>query len=150
MKKLITASITDGFVGIWWYKPSDEVWAFLRNLDDGYNTGDYIQYDKEANHFSLWRSATQRNIADAKKADEQYSKGYKSLERGRVIFNLRTQSYEILCSKNIFADDNFRQSIINAFNLKGCRYDFVPLNHYTVAELTGNPALDKFYYENQQ
>ena len=150
MKRFIKASTTSGLIGLWWYTPLNKFWSFKRDLDNGYNDGNYIQYDNEDNHLSLWKQAVINNLDKKETADRVYSKGYKSFERGRVIFNLRTQCYEILCSGNLYRNSEFRTAIIDEFNLRGCRYDFVPMQHYQKSELTGNPELDKFYYENQE
>lgn len=150
MKRLVTASITDGLVGIWWYTPLNKFWSFKKDIDTGYNDGNYIQYDKEDNHLSLWKSAVNNNLDDTKLIDSVYAKGYKSFERGRVIYNIRTHCYEILCSSIMYRNSEFRNAILDEFNLRHCRYDFIPMQHYQKVKLTGNPELDKFYYENQE
>lgn len=150
MKRYIKASYGEGLIGIWWYDMNNNsVISFQKPLDSGYSDGNYIQYSDSDNHMTLWRQAVYNNITDKQRADEIYSQGYKSLERGRVIFNLRTQCYEITCSKDIIKNEQFRKDIVNEFNLSGNRYDFVPLNHYYISKLTGNPTLDSRYYENQ-
>ena len=70
-----------------------------------------------------------------------------SLDRGRVVYNLRTQCYEVTCGDAVFNDIEKRKLLVDAFELSNCRYEFVNLGtHYHIAELTGNPALDEFEY----
>lgn len=138
---------SSGFVGIWWYTDSYDIWGVLKDLDSGYNDNNYIQYSNIDNHMSLWRKIVKDNTTSLEEFNNIYNKGYKSLERGRVIYNLRTQSYEIICSQAIYKDPVFRSKCLDYFELNNCRYDFIPLSHYYKVELTGNPSLDKFNYE---
>lgn len=144
MKRYVKSSLTSGLIGIWWIY-EDQVIADFKTLDEGYNDGQYINYDEVKNHANQWRRLVNEYFPE--KANELICKGYKGIERGRVIYNIRTQSYEVLCSEAVFKDAEMRDLIIDAFELKGCRYDFYAERHYFVAELTGNPELDKFYYE---
>lgn len=144
MKRYIKASLTSGLVGIWWIK-DDTVVADVKTLDEGYNDGSFINYDEKKNHTTEWRKLIKESFPD--EADELISKGYKSLDRGRVVYNLRTQCYEVTCGDAIFNDLEKRRLLIDAFELSDCRYEFVNLgHHYHIAELTGNPALDEFEY----
>lgn len=145
----IFASRGEGLVGIWWYMPTNMIIGYSCSLENGYNDGNYIQYDNVKNHLNLWKQVVKDNTNNDNDFNDIYSKGYKSLERGRVIFNLRTQCYEILCSEKLFQNLEFRQNVINQFNLTGNRYEFIKCNHYYVCELTGNPELDNLYYESQ-
>lgn len=141
----IIESRGDGLVGIWWYTPSKDIIGVTKSIDDGVSDGDYIQYDDKQNHLTLWRKVIKDNYKEPV-ASKIISKGYKSFERGRVIYNLRTQCYEITCSKNLVNDLEFRKKIIDYFNLGSDRKDFVSLGHYYVAELTGNKFIDDLEY----
>lgn len=144
MYKYVKASLTSGLVGIWWITEDNKVIADLRTLDSGFNDGNYIQYDESKNHLSEWKRLVTQTFPET--ANDYLKLGYKGLERGRVIFNLKTRAYEITCSSALTQDLDKCRAIIDAFELKGCRYDFVPLYHYHLAPLTGNPALDKLEY----
>lgn len=146
LKRYIRSSLTSGLIGIWWYTDDGVVFGKSAYLDDGFNDGSYIQYSDKENHLSLWRECVYETF-DKTTADAIYRLGYKGLERGRVIYNLRTQSYEVTCSEDIVHNEDFRQAIIDTFDLNGCRYDFYALSHYCKLPLTGNPAIDKFNYE---
>lgn len=144
MKRYIRASLTSGFVGIWWIY-EDNVVADMKSLDEGYNDGNFINYDRFRNHSTEWRTIIRECYPDD--AESIISKGYKSLDRGRVVYNLRTQSYEVTCGDEVYNSIDKRKMIVDAFSLNGCRYDFVNLGtHYHVAPLTGNPALDAMEY----
>ena len=106
-----------------------------------------MQYSNSQNHCTLWRTAVKNSVSDTDEQNKIIARGYKSIERGRVIYNIRTQSYEIICSDALLKDSNFRNKCIEYFNLKGNRYDFQSLSHYGKQGLTGNPALDSMYYE---
>lgn len=144
MKRYIKASFTSGLVGIWWIY-NNQVIADVETIDEGYNDGDYINYDPQKNHQTEWRRLVKESLPEDE-ANKLIAKGYKCIERGRVIYNLRTHSYEVTCSEEVFKDWDKRQLIIDAFDLNTCRYDFIKLNHYYIAELTGNPELDRFEY----
>ena len=144
MKRYVKGSLTSGLVGIWWLY-NNQVIADFETLDSGYNDGNYIQYSATKNHLTEWRRLVSENLSD--NAESIIANGYKSLERGRVIYNLRTMAYEVTCSESVYINKEARDTIIDAFELRGCRYDFVKLDHYHIAKLTGNPALDSFEYE---
>lgn len=149
IKTPITASYKEGLISIWWYTDDGEFWDFSTTMDDAVESYGYLQYSTEKNHLNLWKKAVNTFVDDESKRNEIVAKGYKSIERGRVIFNIRTQSYEIICSETLVNDPVFRRDCIKYFNLSGNRYDFEALPHYGKQELTGNTALDDMYYENQ-
>lgn len=147
-KKLqIQESYDGGYVSIWWYTDSGDFWDFTKTTDDAEDDHGFLQYSTAKNHMTLWRDAVRNNVDDEETQKKIIAKGYKSIERGRVIFNIRTQSYEIICSEKLFNDKNFRKKCLEYFNLTNKRYDFIQINHYGKQELTGNPALDSMYYE---
>lgn len=140
MKRYIKCGVTSGYVGIWWVYNS-EVIADLVSLDNGYNDGSFIHYDTSKNHLTEWR-----RLMNGFGAGDQIPKGYKSIERGRVVYNLRTMCYEIVCSETVSKDLDTLKKIIEAFELSSSRYDIVVDPHYHIAEITGNPAIDAFEY----
>ena len=143
MKRYIKASLTSGLVGIQWLY--NTVIADTKSLDSGYNDGNFINYDQFKNHATEWRLLVNQYFPE--EANDIIRKGYKSIDRGRVIYNLRTQCYEVTCGQDVFDDLNKRKLIIKTFDLNNCRYDFINLGtHYHIAELTGNPALDAMKY----
>ena len=143
---VINESYKEGLVGIWWYY-NNEFWAFTKTLDDAVDDHGYLQYSVTENHLRLWRAALDRFVKDTNLRTDLLNKGFKSVERGRVIYNIRTQSYEVICSNELVNDITFRNNCINYFNLKGNRVDFFALPHYYKLNLTGNPALDSSYYD---
>lgn len=128
MKRYIKASRGGAQVGIWWYTDDGDVWARSVFTDDGVLDGPYIQLDDRENHMILWKTVVNEHMKSD--ADKIISKGYESLERGRVIYNTRTACYEVTCSRQLFRDLQFRKSIINYFELSGNQVEFIPLNHY--------------------
>ena len=144
MKLYIRGSLTSGLVGIWWIYNSDVVIADARPLDDGFNDGNFVNYDEFKNHSTEWRKLVSTYLPEI--ADTLIPKGFKSIERGRVVYNLRTMAYEIVCSEKVYKDIEQRKLIVDAFELSNCRYDFIISPHYHIAEITGNPALDQFEY----
>ena len=135
----------DGLIGIWWYTLSKEIIGVSKHVDEGVVDNNYIQYDDKDNHSSLWTQVIRNNYKEPN-ASKIISKGYKAFERGCVIYNILTQCYEITCSSELVNDRQFRHKIVEYFNLKSDRKDFVPLNHYHKYELTGNPTLDDLEY----
>ena len=96
---------------------------------------------------TLWRKALELFVSNKKERDTYIKKGYKCLERGRVVYNIRTQSYEVICSVDLVNDLKFRKACKDYFKLNSCRVDFEALHHYHKMELTGNPAVDDLYYD---
>ena len=143
----IKESRGEGLVSVWWYTSDGEFWDFSIDVNKAENDGGFLQYSTTKNHLNLWRLACDTYITDVTKRNETYNKGYKSIERGRVIYNLRTQCYEVICSKELVDDVAFKEACIKHFNLSGNRVDFQALNHYHIQNLTGNPSVDKFYFD---
>ena len=142
----VTASKSNGLVSIWWYTDDREFWDFSTVQDAAVDCYGYLQYSDTKNHMNLWRTAVAKYVP-AEDQESVLAKGYKSIERGRVVFNVRTQAFEIICSDALVNDVEFREQCIKHFNLQGCRYSFEALHHYGKQELTGNPAVDSMYYE---
>lgn len=140
-------SYKNGLVSIWWYTDDGVFWDFSKTLDDAEDDHGFLQYSTSKNHMMLWRDAVKKHINDCDEQKKIISNGYKSIERGRVVFNIRSQCYEIICSDKLVNDNTFRNNCIKYFNLSGNRYSFIPMNHYSKQTLTGNPALDSLYYE---
>ena len=153
MKRYVKASRGDGFIGIWWYTDEGEIWGVMKHPDDGVLSGPYVQYSDTENHLTLWSSVVKDNVNSNNKeikldAQKIINKGYKSLERGRVIYDTRTMCYVVVCSANLVNDTAFREAVVDYYQLAGNQIDFVQNDHYYKAELTGNLALDSFYYES--
>lgn len=144
--KYVRGSTTSGLIGIWWATDDLSIFGVTHTLDEGYNDGIYIQYSDTENHLSLWKRVVYE-VFDKPQADEIYKLGYKGLERGRVIYDLRTQCYVVTCSEAMLNNIEFRQEIKKFFELGGCRVDFEALSHYSKLPLTGNPAIDQFIYD---
>lgn len=143
----ITSSYKEGLVAIWWYTDDGEFWDFAKSLDDAEDDHGYLQYSLTKNHLNLWRTAVIKNVVDPELQTEIINRGYKSIERGRVVFNIRSQCYEVICSQALVNDTDFRDACIKQFNLSGNRVDFIAMNHYRKEQLTGNPALDSYYFD---
>lgn len=146
-QNIIRTNRGKGLIGIWWYTDSGEVWAAAAPANSGIIDGMYVQYSDVENHLTLWSRIVKENTSKSE-ADRIISKGYKSLERGRVIYNTATMCYEITCSNNLIYDKAFRQGIIDHFQLAESQFEFVCLDHYQKTELSGNPALDAFIENN--
>lgn len=127
MKRIIYASINDGYIGIWWYTPDRKIWAKYCSIDDATQDGDYLQYSTSENHLTIWKELVKENVEDIRESKDLISKGYKYYERGRVIFDLRTQSYLVTCSNKLVNDIDFRRSIITYFNIPKGRVNFEAL-----------------------
>ena len=143
MVKYVKGSLTSGCVGIWWLLDSKVIGNAIP-LDSGYNDGNFIHYDNFKNHSTEWHTVLQEQAPDD--CDTIYPKGFKSIERGRVVYNLRTMCYEIVCSEEVAINAEAIKSIVEFYDLSDCRYDIVTDRHYHIAELTGNPALDELEY----
>lgn len=136
-------------IGIWWYTDNGEIWAEAVSADQGVLSGIYKQYSDREDHLTLWSSIVKKYIPDVRLQRSIISNGYKSIERGRVIYNTATMVYEITCSEKLITDEKFRKDVVAYFQLSESRYEFVRLNHYHKIALTGNPAVDEFIENNQ-
>lgn len=149
MRKLhLKEDYNEGYVAIWWYTDNDEFWDFSKTLNDAEEDYGYLQYSKTKNHLNLWKLAVETFVPNKEEQKKIYEKGYKSIERGRVIYNIRTHCYEVICSEALLHNETFRKNCLDHFNLKGNRVDFQALNHYKKIALTGNHAVDSLYYED--
>ena len=145
MKKYIRASLTSGLVGLWWYTDDGNVWALNKTLDDAELDGIYYQYSLTYNHATEWRKAVSDNISDISLANNIIRNGYRSFERGRVIYDTRTQVYEITCSENIALNVEALDRIREAFDLNNCRVEVVSIpGHYEKYVIGTDPIRDRF------
>lgn len=145
LKRYLKASTTSGNVGIWWYYNNKEVWTEMCPTDEGQADSRYIQFSSTKNHLTEWNKVVRDHITDAAMRDQLIYDSYKSLPRGRVIFDLLTQSYIITCGDELKSDLEFKRNICDTFEIPMNRTDIeVVPNHYYVYKKTGNAALDEF------
>lgn len=147
MKRMIVgADRGDGLVGLWWYTDDKKVIGVSEPVDNGRLDGNYIQYSS-GNHLSRWRDVISEFIPEGER-EAIISKGFKSLYRGRVIYDTLTSCYIITCSEDLKNDTEFRSKIIEYFQLSNCNRQFQSLDHYKYKNaLTGNPAVDEHYLD---
>ena len=132
----------EGNIGIWWYYNGKVVGEYCP-LSEGLEDRGYLQFSKTKNHITEWASTIKEQLPEAV---SMIPKGYRSIERGRVVYDPRAMVYEIICSPAIASNDNAINRIAEEFNISDLRYDVIPSSHYYVPTLTGNPALDNFDY----
>ena len=135
---------TQGYVGIWWFYNNQVVGEYCP-VDEGVDDRGYIQFSKTKNHITEWESTIKEQLPEAV---DLISKGYRSIERGRVVYDIRSQVFEIICSQEIAKDKNAIKLIAEEFEISNQRYDVIPSSHYYIPSLTGNPALDNFDFED--
>ncbi len=133
-------SMPTGNVGIWWYCNGKVVGEYC-SIDEGIDDRGYIQFSNTRNHMNTWESVIAQQLPEA---IDMIPKGYRSIERGRVVYDIRSQVFEIICSQAIASDKNAIQKISEEFEIANQRYDVIPSSHYYIPSLTGNPALDNF------
>ena len=137
-KHNLKESYKEGLVAIWWYTKDGEFWNFSKTLNDAENDYGYLQYSTTKNHLNLWKTAVDKYIKDVKERAEIYNKGYKSVERGRVVYNIRTQCYEVICSETLVNDITFRNIYAGKFGIgrlrpDGSRHNSFPSGHTAMA-----------------
>jgi len=143
MKRYVRSTTIDaheGEIGIWWLY-NGKVIGESCPLSEGVEDSGCIQFSKCDNHVTLWEDIIREQLPEA---IDLIPKGYRALERGRVVYNYRTQVYEITCSYKIASDLDAINLIAKAFKISDLRYEVVSLRHYTLPEYTGNPALDNY------
>lgn len=131
---------TQGYVGIWWFYNNQVVGEYCP-VDEGLDDRGYIQFSKTKNHITEWESTIKEQLPEA---IDLISKGYRSIERGRVVYDIRSQVFEIICSQEIAKDENAIRLIAEEFEISNQRYDVIASTYYFTPSLTGNPALDNF------
>ena len=134
------SSMPTGNVGIWWFYNNNVVGEYCP-VDEGIEDRGYIQFSKTQNHMNTWESVIRQQLPEA---IDMIPKGYRSIERGRVVYDIRSQVFEIICSQAIAFDENAIKKIAEEFEIADQRYDVIPSSHYYVPSLTGNPTLDNF------
>ena len=149
MNRYVKSSKDNACIGIWWCTDDNQIWGVSCPTDEGELCGMYMQYSLTANHQNLWNSIVADNCKDKTVASNIRSKGYRGLERGRVLFNTATMVYEITCSESLAKNKEAIQNIFDFYQLSENRVDICPLSHYNKIEFTGNPAVDAQIENNQ-
>lgn len=142
MKKYIKADLDSGCIGLWWIF-EDDVIGRIVPLDDGEDDRGFVQYSLTKNHMTEWKSIINEQLPEH---IELIPKGYRCIERGRVVYNIRAHVYEIICSKDVAEDPKQIQMIVDTFGLNNVRYDVLDDPHYRIVTYTGNPAIDNFEF----
>ena len=128
MKRYIPSSeqkIThEGNVGIWWFY-NNKVIGEGCPVSDGVDDRGYIQFSLTDNHITMQEKVIREQLPEA---IELISKGYRSIERGRVVYDLRSQVYEIICSHTLASDENAIRLIAEELSKKGLYKDIPFLN----------------------
>jgi len=108
-----------GCVGIWWFY-NNHIDKYDCPVDKGFVKNGYIR--------------------------SFHNKGsdIPGVESGEVVYDIRSQVYEIICSQELAKNTTAIKLIAEAFEISNLRYDVIPSSHYYVPNLTGNPALDDF------
>ena len=132
----------EGNVGIWWFYNNKVIGEYCP-LSEAIEDRGYIQFSKTSNHITEWESTIREQLPEAANL---IPKGYRSIERGRVVYDPRAMVYEIICSQAIASDEAAISAIAKEFNIVDLRYDVIPSSHYYVPTLTGNLTLDNFDY----
>lgn len=144
MKRYIRAveseSLPTGNVGIWWFYDNTVIGEYCP-IEEAVDDRGYLQFSKTKNHITEWESIIREQLPAA---INMIPKGYRSIERGRVVYDIRSQIFEIICSQEIEENENAIKLIAKEFDISGQRYDVIPSSHYYIPTLTGNPALDNF------
>lgn len=129
-----------GYVGIWWFYNNKVVGEYCP-VDEGVDDRGYIQFSKTKNHITEWESTIKEQLPEAV---DLISKGYRSVECGRVVYDTRSQVFEIICSQEIAKDRNAIKLIAEEFELSNQRYDVISSAYYYIPNYTGNQVLDNF------
>ena len=135
--------LPDGNVGIWWLY-NDQVIGEYCPISEGVDDRGYIQFSKTKNHVTEWEITIKEQLPGAV---DLIPKGYRCIERGRVVYDIRSQVYEIICSQEVANDETAIKLIADAFEISNLRYDVIPSSHYFIPNLTGNRALDNFDFD---
>ncbi len=113
------SSMPTGNVGIWWFYDNTVVGEYCP-VDEGYVENGCIKFIT------------------------QMKSDLPEVEYGEVVYDIRSQVFEIICSQTIASDKNAIRKIVEEFEISDQRYDVIPSSHYYVPTLTGNPTLDNF------
>ena len=132
----------EGNVGIWWLYNNKVIGEYCP-LSEAIEDRGYMQFSKTRNHITEWESTIREQLPEAANL---IPKGYRSIERGRVVYDPRAMVYEIICSQAIASDKAAISAIAKEFDIADLRYDVIPSSHYYVPTLTDNPTLDNFDY----
>lgn len=131
---------TEGNVGIWWFYNNHVIGEYCP-IDDGVDDRGYIQFSKTKNHITEWESTIKEQLPEN---IELLPRGYRSIERGRVVYDIKSQVYEIICSYKLSTNSSAIRLIAEEFGIADLRYDVIASTHYFVPMVTGNPTLDNF------
>lgn len=130
----------EGNVGIWWLYNNKVIGEYCP-VSEGVFDMHFIQFSDIDNHITEWESVIKEQLPEA---IDLIPKGYRCIERGRVVYDPRSRVYEIICSEEIASNKQAIDLIAQEFDIADLRYEVIPSSHYYVPTLTGNLALDNF------
>lgn len=116
----------EGNVGIWWFYNNKVIGEYCP-LSDAVEDRGYMQFSKTRNHITEWESTIREQLPEA---TNLIPKGYRSIERGRVVYDPRAMVYEIICSQVIASDKSAISAIAKEFNIADLRCDVIPNKNY--------------------
>lgn len=111
----------EGNVGIWWFYNNKVIGEYCP-LSEAIEDRGFMQFSKTRNHITEWESTIREQLPEA---IDLISKGYRSIERGRVVYDPRAMVYEIICSQAIASDETAISAIAQEFDIADLRYDVI-------------------------
>lgn len=116
----------EGNVGVWWFYNNKVIGEYCP-LSDAVEDRGYMQFSKTKNHITEWEPTIREQLPEA---IDLISKGYRSIERGRVVYDPRAMVYEIICSQIIASDEAVISAIAKEFDIADLRYDVIRSYNY--------------------
>lgn len=114
-------SLTEEYLSTFWYVDGDFIGdeAEISDTSKIVEYGDFIQVDRD--HYSIWNKVKHSHPSTR-------NKEYDEIPRGRVLFNTKTQRFQVVTSPEMI--ENHKEEIIKWFNLPPNKTDFVEDEHY--------------------
>lgn len=109
-------STPTGNVGIWWFY-DNTVEKYSCPIAEGYSKDGYIEFIPQMK-------------SDLPRA-----------ESGEVVYDIRSQVFEIICSQEIAKNENAIKLIAKEFDISDQRYDVIPSSHY-VPKTDNKPVMN--------
>lgn len=110
-------SMPTGNVGIWWFYDNTVVGEYCP-VDEGYVENGCIKFIT------------------------QMRSDLPGAESGAVVYDIRSQVFEIICSPTIASDENAIKQIAEEFEIADQRYDVIPSSHYYISSSTDKPIMN--------
>jgi len=109
-------------IGLFWIYDK-QIFPVFQNLSDIKEIDGFK--DSDLSHYQTWDFIKMQH-------EKFYLYEYEDITRGRVVYDVKNDTFIIYCNKLLLQDDDAKKLIINAFTLVSKQYFFREDEHYQI------------------